>query len=354
LFKFPVYFFVLILFVFILFGACGKRGEPSPQRLVVPVKIDDFRVEVAPGKCFLVWSLPTVNADKTRPVDLKSFKVRLKKLPVDQDSCRFCDEGFLDYLTLSLAKPAEGFVLGPSFYLPLPAVPYGFVYIYTVLSVNSQGWISEASNKLAVNALPEVSPPTNLVCHPSASVVNVAWQPSVMPVQSPGVLRYRVYRRELAGVNQAWRLITPEPIENSEYVDVGLSDWSSYEYVVTTFLSADGTFYESNFSLVAKVVPGDYSPPLQLGDFSAFSYQGGVQLIWSPSPAADLAGYHVYRRDNVTGIDQLVAVLPPSKHEFTDTNIHVGRIYYYRVTAFDQSDRNNESIPTPEVSVTVR
>jgi len=354
LFKFPIYSLFPILFVFILFGACGKRGDPSPFRLVVPEKIDDLRVEVAPGKRSLVWSLPNVNVDKTRPVDLKSFKVLLKKLPVDQDSCRFCDEGFFEYLTIALAKPAEGFVLGSSFYLPLPAVPYGFVYIYSVLSINSQGWISEVSNKLAVNALPEVSPPASLVCQPSASVVDLVWQPPVTPAQFIEILSYRVYRREVSGINKTWRLITPEPIVNSEYVDVGLSDWSAYEYVVTAFLSAEGIFYESNYSLVAQVIPGDYSPPLQLENFSAFSYQGGAQLVWSPSPAADLAGYRVYRRDKVTGIDQVVAVLPPSKHEFTDLNIHLGRIYYYRVTAFDQSDRNNESLPTPEVSVTVR
>ena len=354
LFKFPFALFFILIFVFFFSGACGKKGLPQPPSLAVPAQIDDLRVDVAPGKRLLTWSLPTLNADKSHPVDLKSFKVRLKKLPVDQDSCRYCDEGFYDYLTITLAKPAEGFILGSSFYLPLPVIPCGYVYIFSVLSFNSRGWSSEVSNKFAVFSLPEVLPPTNLVCHPSASLVDLEWQPSLVPPQFKGTLQYRVYRRNVQDLNQTWRLITPEPIVSPEYIDVGLADWSAYEYVVTSLVAEEGTLFESNLSRVTPVTPGDYSPPLQLENFTAFYYQGGIQLIWSPSAEADLAGYRIYRRDNVTGIDQLLVVLPSTRHEIFDNLVVFGRTYHYRVTAFDQSDRKNESIPTPEVSVIAR
>jgi fibronectin type 3 domain-containing protein len=90
-----------------------------------------------------------------------------------------------------------------------------------------------------------------------------------------------------------------------------------------------------------------------LENFTAFYYQGGIQLLWNPSPAADLAGYRVYRHDNVTGIDQLYVTLVPSQHELYDAHIVSGRTYHYWVTAFDQSDRKNESVPTPRLPVTV-
>ena len=338
----------------LIFAACGKRGDPLPPSLVVPVKIDDLRVEVTPGKRQLKWSIPKVNADDSRPVDLKDFRIRLKKLPLDQDACRFCDEGFNDYLTIALEKPSVGYVLGPSFYLPLPDVPVGYVYIYSLLSLNSRGWTSEASNKLAVLSLPKVLAPSKLILQPSASVVELHWQAPALPPHFKGALRYRVYRRDAQDPNQLLSLITPEPIDDTEYIDVGLSDWSSYEYVVTSLVAEEETFYESNFSSIVQVVPGDYTPPDMLLNFSAFNFQGGIQLVWTPSFAADLAGYRVYRRDDVTGIDQILVVLSPAKHELFDSTAQSGRAYHYRVTAFDRSDRKNESVPTPEISVTVK
>lgn len=352
--KLSLFLLSFLLCITFSFVACGKRGTPEPPSLVVPAKIDDFRVDVIPGKRQLAWTVPTLNADNSRPVDLKSFKVLLKKLPLDQDSCRYCDEGFHDYLDLSLIKPVQGSVFGPAFYLPLPQIPHGFVYLFSVSSVNSRGWLSEVSNKLAVFSLSSVLSPTKLICQPSASVVELDWQPPILPTYFNGVLSYRVYRRNSINPNQAWQLITPEAIVNPEFIDVGLSDWSSYEYVVTSFITQEGTHYESDFSHATLVVPGDYIPPATPDNFTAFYYQGGIQLIWDPSSDADLSGYRVYRHDSVSGIDNLFAVLLPSNHEFFDTNILSGRTYTYRVTAFDQSDRKNESLPTPEVSVTVR
>lgn len=354
MFRFSSAFFVSIILALFFFGACGKRGVPTPPSLVVPAKITDLRVSVEPGKRHLVWSLPSVNDDRSKPVDLRAFKVLLKKLPSGQDSCLFCDEGFFEYRTINLSKPSPGFMLGPSFYLPLPDVPEGFLYVFSVLSLNSRDWSSAVSNKLAVSSLPEVKPPVNLICQPSASVVDLDWQAPVMPDGFNGSLHYRVYRRDGGGLSHSWQMITPEPVLGTQYIDVGLSDWSVYEYAVTSFVSEGATFYESEFSHVAHVTSGDITPPPQLENVSAFSYQGAVQLIWSPSTAADLAGYRVYRRDSVTGIDKLVAVLPPSRHEYADIEINLDRLYYYRVTAFDQSERINESLPSPEVSVTVR
>ena len=353
MYKFTSVIFLVILFCSFMFCSCGKRGVPVPPSLVVPAKINDFKLVVNPGRQSLTWSIPKFNVDNSKPVDLVSFKIMLKKLPVVHSSCTYCDEGFYDYLTVSLAKPSVGLVKGNSFCLPLPEVPHGYVYIFSVYSLNSRGWDSEVSNKLAILSLPKVLPPSKLTCQPSASVVDLSWQAPFLSDQFSGEIRYRIYRRDLNDLNQTWKLITPEPLINTEYVDVGLVDWSAYAYVVTAVIAEQDTFYESNLSLVAKVTPGDYTPPDKLENFSAFYYQGSIQLVWDPSPAADLAGYRVYRRDPVSGLDQVLAVLPFSVHEFHDNRISFGRTYHYRVTAFDHSDRKNESRPTPELTVTI-
>ncbi len=346
-------FIFFLIFISLSLVACGKRGIPEPPSLVVPVKITDLRVDVAPGVRQLAWSLPASNADDSKPVDLKGFKVFFKNLPVDQNGCRFCDEGFNEYLDISLSKPTQGFSDGSTYYLPLPQVPFGFVYIFSVSSVNGRGWLSPVSNKLAVFHLPQVLPPTKLACQPSASVVDLLWQPPVVPTNFTGHLFYRVYRRNSRASSQDWQMITPEPVSDSEFIDVGLVDWGSYEYCVTAIVTHEDTYSESDFSNSTLVVPGDYNPPATVDNFSAFYYQGGIQLLWNASADSDLAGYRVYRHDSVTGLEQLFMTLRPLQHEFFDSNIVFGRTYTYWVTAFDQSDRKNESVPTPRLPVTV-
>ncbi len=332
---------------------CGKRGVPLPPSLVVPEKISDLRLQVQPGLRYLVWSMPRENADNTKPVDLVSFKVRLKKVAKDLDTCRYCDEGFFDYLTINVIKPEIGKQLGASFYLPLPEIEKDYIYVFAVASLNSRGWSSELSNKLAVAALPQVLPPVAVELIPSASIVELAWPVPVLPADFAGKISYRVYRRQSEGHNAQWRLITPEPIVENQFIDVGLVDWHAYEYAVTSFVSLDDTSFESDYSISAEIVPGDYTSPAKLEGFSAFYYQAGVQLIWNPSDAADLSGYNIYRRDNVTGYDYIIAVLPLAKSEYFDSDIILGRTYYYQVTAFDSSDRKNESESTAEIAVNV-
>jgi hypothetical protein len=344
---------VVGLLLFSLTG-CGKRGQPLPPSLVVPKKISDLRLVARPGESFLVWNMPKVNSDGTKPVDLNAFKIRLKKVAKGLDSCRYCDEGFFDYLTINLLKPEAGYQVGSSFYLPLPEIEKNFIYVFSVSSLNSRGWDSESSNKLAVFALPEILPPTKVELTPSASMVELNWQAIKLPVDFTGKLFYRVYRRQPEKPDSSWRLITPEPIADNHFIDVGLHDWRAYEYVVTAIVTLENTSSQSAYSAVAHVIPGDYTAPEKLENFSAFYYEAGIQLIWDPSTASDLSGYNVYRRDEVTGIDHVIAVLPPSHSEFFDSSIISGRTYYYRVTAFDLSDRKNESESTVEISVTAK
>jgi len=345
----------LVLFVCLVFSftACGKRGDPQPPSLVVAEKITDLRLEVKPGERYLAWSMPRKNSDNSKPVDLSAFKVMLKKVPKDLDSCRYCDEGFFDYLMINPFKPASGYQMGTTFYLPVPEITQDFVYVFSVTSINSRGWSSEVSNKLALFALPEISPPTQVEFTPSASIVDLNWQAPDLPADFSGKLYFRVYRRQPEVQDSKWRLITPEAIDDTHFIDVGLNDWHSYEYVITAVAAIEKTTIESYYSEIAHVTPGDYTPPEQLENFSAFYYEAGIQLIWNPSAAADLAGYNVYRRDDVSGLDQIIAVLTPVQPEYFDSNVVRGRTYYYRVTAFDSSDRKNESDSTPEVAVKV-
>jgi len=63
-----------------------------------------------------------------------------------------------------------------------------------------------------------------------------------------------------------------------------------------------------------------------------------IELVWSNSPEADLAGYNVYRS---AGGDAITLVGVETAATFRDGTVQGGSSYVYEVTAFDTS--GNES-----------
>ena len=102
----------------------------------------------------------------------------------------------------------------------------------------------------------------------------------------------------------------------------------------------------------------DTVPPAAPGGLEAvpgggFGAPPSVDLSWSPSVEADLAGYNVYRAEvpNPGGTPHFIRLNPellpgPGFHDATATP---GKHYLYRVTALDQ--RGNESEPGPALTV---
>jgi fibronectin type 3 domain-containing protein len=79
-----------------------------------------------------------------------------------------------------------------------------------------------------------------------------------------------------------------------------------------------------------------------------------VRLAWEAVADADLAGYHVYRSQTAGRGHQRLTTQLQTGTTFVDTGIVPGQTYHYVVTAVDRARRANESVPSPEVTVTVR
>ena len=347
-------FFFPTLFSFLLIG-CGKRAEPVPPSLVVPEKVSELSLLVKPGERFLKWPIPAKNTDGSRPADLSAFRLYAKRLDKARDACMFCDEGFHPLITINFRRPEVGFRRGKYFYYDLPPVVRGKVDIYYVVSLNSRGWLSQPSPKLAVDWLPEIQPPTNLSTQTSASMVELRWEfAEPRGITADYRILFKVYRRNHLNDDSPWILVTPEPLAERSYIDVGLSDWSPYEYSVTTIIRNGVTSYETVRSRPVKVIPGDYTPPPKVSNLTGFPYQGGVQLVWDAVHSADLAGYYVYRQDLNAGVFRKIAMVSPRRHEFFDNSVVLGRRYIYWVTSFDRSDRRNESPQSQKIIVELK
>jgi len=99
--------------------------------------------------------------------------------------------------------------------------------------------------------------------------------------------------------------------------------------------------------------PPDTTPPAAPSGLSATSGDGEASLEWGAVSASDLEGYNLYRATSSIGsVSDLTPInsTPLSETSFTDADVSNGTVYYYRVTAMDDSD--NESDGSSEVEVT--
>jgi TolB protein len=97
----------------------------------------------------------------------------------------------------------------------------------------------------------------------------------------------------------------------------------------------------------------DTTPPPVPSNLEAVSGDSEVELSWSSVSASDLEGYNVYRSTSSIGsLSGLTPIngSPLSQASFTDSDVSNGTLYYYRVSAVDDSD--NESGGSSEVEVT--
>ncbi|HXY39288.1 MAG TPA: hypothetical protein VEQ10_06440 [Vicinamibacteria bacterium] len=90
----------------------------------------------------------------------------------------------------------------------------------------------------------------------------------------------------------------------------------------------------------------DITPPAPPAGLAVLPRQGGLELLWSPSPEEDLAGYRVYRASG-QGEPERLAELLPAQASFLDESAKKGVSYRYTLTAFDRA--GNESAPSEPV-----
>jgi len=343
----------LLLAVFICLAACGKKADPVPPRLVVPRAITDLKIDVRPGARYLVWSIPAENTDGSRPAEIKAFSIFSKTLKQGDEGCVFCDEGFDLFATINLSQPKQAYIDSGMVYYPLPLIPRDSLQAIKVVSRDNHGWQSKPSNKIKVYGFEPLDPPKPLTCEPGAAVVTLRWKKPVLANQSGPQVKvygYRVYRQD---AGKKWQLITPEVISDLSYVDVGLKDWHPYRYAVTTISIFHGTPWESRRSLPVSVVPGDYTPPAPVAEFTAFPFQGGVQLTWQANQEPDLKVYRIHKYEVESGRSYVLEV-PPGTTDYLDVQVMPGRHYVYRISAIDASARHNESPLSAEKKVFIK
>jgi fibronectin type 3 domain-containing protein len=100
---------------------------------------------------------------------------------------------------------------------------------------------------------------------------------------------------------------------------------------------------ESASSEEACVAVADIAPPATPAGLSILAAVEGIELTWSPSSEADLAGYRVLRSAPGGGAEP-IAEVAPKETQFLDKSAIRGLRYRYRIVAFDHA--GNASAPS--------
>jgi hypothetical protein len=167
------------------------------------------------------------------------------------------------------------------------------------------------------------------------------------PAAGPRRSGFFVYRR--VGEAGFGSPFAGEPLERRGTEDTDVPPGVTACYVVRAVASTE-PLVESGPSNEACVAVRDIAAPDAPAGLAVLPREGGLEILWSPSAASDLAGYRVYRTAP-GGERERVAEVGVERSSWLDGTAAPGAVYSYVVAAFDQS--GNESEPSEAVEASL-
>jgi hypothetical protein len=114
----------------------------------------------------------------------------------------------------------------------------------------------------------------------------------------------------------------------------------------------DGYHVRGPASPEACIQLTDKFPPAPPGSLRAVASAGTINLIWDPSPAADVAGYVVLRAETPGATLTPLMKDPIAETAWIDRDVRAGVTYAYAVVAVDKTE--NRSAESNRVEETAR
>jgi hypothetical protein len=144
---------------------------------------------------------------------------------------------------------------------------------------------------------------------------------------------FRVYRR--ARSEAFGPPLNQEPLEGHELEDQRAPVGRTACYVVRAVASVD-PLIESAPSNEMCLEVRDIAPPSPPTGLAVVPREGGLEVVWSPSSARDVAGYRIYRATG-SGDAVMVAEVEASATAWRDAQVDARVLYRYTITALDQA-----------------
>ena len=167
---------------------------------------------------------------------------------------------------------------------------------------------------------------------------------------------YRLYRSIEIDSLYAFELII-ETIEN-EFTDVGVSYNVVHYYRVS---SVDKMGNESEMSGAVNFSPVNIFSPAVPSGFSVYGYNlpgesPYIELRWQPNSESDFDCDNIYKHTSraFSTDDSTYFVSRTNLTQYTDLDVEVGQLYFYRITAVDKGLKSSDpttdksDLPLPE------
>ena len=348
--PFPATLFLLLLACFLLVGGCGKKLAPLPPDAVLPARVRDFRLAQDGDALKLTWLLPTENLLGQPLTQIQGCRVLRAELKGVDAGPPGVDD-FIVLADIDLAYPQVGEIRGEQVLYQDRNLAPERRYFYRVAAYDQKKYAGAWSRTLshAWGRLPRA--PQGLKAVPGDRIVTLSWPPVTQFVDGRPIrdlAGYRVYRHT---GDESWLKANHEPVTRASFKDLAVLNDVEYSYKVRALRRVGPDFLESGDSPVLSAMPEKRTPPPPVLNLVAVAGKNGVELRWDPSPAPDVAGYRLYRRQEGEVKFILLTRTLLTRPAYLDETASRGRIYYYYITAVDNSRRGNESIPSEEAGI---
>jgi hypothetical protein len=346
-------------------SGCGTPGAPQPPSLNLPDRVTDLSASRVGNQVSLTWTMPKRNTDR---IPLRGgIDVVICRQQTGEGSSRVCETAG----EIQLAPAVDG-----AFSEVLPAALSGGQprnLTYFVELKNRNGRSAGLSNGAPVLAGQAPAAVTGLAAEIRKQGVVLRWNPA-----EPGA-SIRLRRELLTPAPPKPRTgplpATTEPTEQSllveasteatpvQALDNSVGFGNSYEYRAQRVIRvsvADKTFeLEGELSAPIRIDAVDVFPPAVPVGLAAVATAAdaglgtpaSIDLSWQPNTEADLAGYEVYRREDMTPWQRISGDQPVVGPAFHDAHVIAGHTYRYGVSAVDKA--GHESGRSAEASETV-
>ena len=248
-----------------------------------------------------------------------------------------------------------------------------FSRTYVAIGVSRHGTQSALSNRVAVPLADAPGPPSGVRSASAETAVTLGWneppgtfrtvqrpaEPGEIAARSlaPGIIptTYNVYRVGKPGGTAAVspQPLNPTPVEGLTFTQYAMTLGEEACYQVRAVRVYGSARLESAPSETACITFVDTFPPPPPTNLAAVGSEGGVSLIWDPSPGTDVAGYLILRGEigpagPPATLDPLTAQ-PIRESTYRDDTARRGARYVYAVVAIDGATPPNRSVESNRV-----
>lgn len=333
-------------------GGCGVKKPPVAAPKLLPQKVSPLDYHFSEeGLLVVSFKAPDQDIRGLPLKDLAGFIVEQSENKLRPGFCPGCPVEYTRRLHLKAKKPLGRKYVWEGEYEFEDLLEPGRVYQYRLYAHDSDGRYDPAQvRELVVYYDSPSRPPEALRVETADQLVTLSWPAPERLVDGRPVSElagYDVYRRTGQG---PWVKLNPGgPWDQTAFRDTRVKNGQTYSYKVRAVRRFRRTWIDGPPSPPVTAVPVDLTPPAPPVTLKAASVRGGISLSWSEVPARDLAGYRLYCRTQ--NQDRFHRVGPPliSSASFIHREVTPGQVYYYRVTAVDNSPAANESEPSQEV-----